>query len=412
MEESLQLLRLLHHSMVILSVAILALASSPNLIAADRALLAGLTQLRTNLSAPAEKLSQSEWVEQRLRQTQTGLLLTSVVGDLGIVVDREKTRIANLVALDLRTDYLGSSAGPPPTLIELSALLHHPPRAPAFDFARLGVDIRPLLAPYEKTAAALTGLRARRPAQVDGSASKQSALEIDVDLIIPKSEFQNHEQRITESARSIDPQVRIVKDDDPVHVTTSAVLSGSYGDLDISFFAWRAEQIAGTGPPSPIEYLMPSVVTQQLAELGDLTVVDAIKQVKERSRTTKQDVSLFGVSFSYDRAMVAAPLFTIGLMLYLLAYVNHLRRSHQRPSEPASPIWIGVLPDRLSTYVTTASVVLLPLAANIWLLLRGSSDVGNGWWIFGAILTLALALLGFRVARSIGQLRRLIHVPG
>ena len=116
-------------------------------------------------------------------------------------------------------------------------------------------------------------------------------------------------------------------------------------------------------------------------------------------------------------ALLAAPLTLLILLTYLLSHIRHVRHighiAHELPppgvAAAGDPIlrtfpWIGLFDDAQSRAFTIASIVALPLLANVWLLARLSQSWS--WiWLLALALSFAATVQSVIVIRDVTRLR-------
>lgn len=147
----------------------------------------------------------------------------------------------------------------------------------------------------------------------------------------------------------------------------------------------------------------------EVAKSKPLQAYGAISAQRERG---KKDISVLGLTFAQDLAILAVPLALFGLVLYLSIHVSHLLRVVSRSDKDRESLhsfpWIALFGDRTAIILGDASVILLPLIANSVLIWKSRA---SGSYTVSAAIALACASLvvGVFCRQAIEKLRSLKH---
>jgi hypothetical protein len=86
---------------------------------------------------------------------------------------------------------------------------------------------------------------------------------------------------------------------------------------------------------------------------------------------SRRRISLLGVEVDASMVVLAGPLLSFWLFLYLLSYVRHLQRICQTDANSLCTfLWLPLFPDLIAKMVSFVSILLLPFVVFIWLLIR------------------------------------------
>jgi hypothetical protein len=104
-------------------------------------------------------------------------------------------------------------------------------------------------------------------------------------------------------------------------------------------------------------------------QMKDLTIEGAQTFLNDELYERRTTAEFGGITFDGTAISFVAPLGTIGCLFYLGVYVRQLARYIQREETKYEAFaWIAVFGDPLSRILTCASVTLLPIFVNVWLL--------------------------------------------
>jgi hypothetical protein len=396
-EEGLKAVRLLHNVILTASAAVIAFALSPNDLSRLERLSAALSDLRTALvdydrqafDRHVEDLVQKETsFKHHLQVTLDGLGI-SVASDL-----RATALLPVRTYADLTTARDGRR---PPTLFEIDAALRQPRPIEIFKPDDLQSELHKWLAPFAQTTAALHNVRNRGMSGA-GRPTVEGYLELRLDPAEYLPQASTIKERIAAADLPFAP--RIVADVNPVQIVVDARIHGDFVALRDSFPGWLAGQgkaAVSLDRETGTVKLAPLIVAS-LEQIGGLSLDEAQQKIdrqREEARE-RQYVSLLGVDVPAPHALIAAPLTLLILLTYLLSHVRDVfdRATAGDPILRTFP-WIGLFGDNQSWVFTVASVVALPLLADLWLFSRLSQS--RGWMIW----TFASVLLSLTVIQSI-----------
>lgn len=142
-----------------------------------------------------------------------------------------------------------------------------------------------------------------------------------------------------------------------------------------------------------------------------MTINEAYAHIDEASRGSEREVTILGLEINAGVARWAAPLLTALALCYLVGNLNHLIALARNKGDTLREFpWIALFPDRLSRVMTFLSLCILPVAANVFLLVRIRGPRTLPALAAGA-LVVCDGLLCAVVAVQLVRLRRLTAAP-
>ena len=424
MEEGLKAVRLLHNVILAASAAIIAFASSPNDLSRLQRLSGALTQVRTTL-VDYDRQAFDGYVEGLIeKETSFKQQLQVTLDSLGIAT-ASGLRASPIIPVRTHADFATARDGRSPTLFDIAAALRRSPPIEIFKPDDLRGELLLWLAPFAQTTATLHNVRSGGM-----NLAGRPTIEGYLELRLSRASFLQQASTIRERITTLPIAPRIVETIDPVQITIDARIHGDFVTLkDATFAGWVARQ--GTpetqGTASVVidraagsASLAPPLVAG-LEQIGTLSLDDAQQKLdrQQEEARERQHVSLLGVEVPAALALLAAPLTLLILLTYLLSHIRHVRHiGHVRPELPPAgasvaaagdPIlrtfpWIGLFDDAQSRAFTIASIVALPLLANVWLLARLSQSWS--WiWLLALVLSFAATVQSVIVIRDVTRLR-------
>jgi hypothetical protein len=153
------------------------------------------------------------------------------------------------------------------------------------------------------------------------------------------------------------------------------------------------------------EVVLPGV-RKNWSELHDRSLGDAMAFMEQKQKDI-QDVSLLGLTVPGQLCVIAIPLAYLVFHLFLLLDVRAAQRCLVQQQSLGEPVaWLGLYNDLVSVTVTFCSLVILPIALSIALLLRYSQRVPS-YSIKIAIVGCGGALIvGLFAVHSVGTIRK------
>jgi hypothetical protein len=150
----------------------------------------------------------------------------------------------------------------------------------------------------------------------------------------------------------------------------------------------------------------------KISKMKPLRAYGAISALRE---STKKDITILGLTFGQDLAMLAAPVAIFFLTLYLFCHLSHVSRLACEAGENENQLrnfpWIGLFEERIARLISDASIIVLPLFANavvIWKT-RGS---GSLFILVTVVLACLSVVCGLFAKSKIDNLRHLIEGSG
>ena len=134
------------------------------------------------------------------------------------------------------------------------------------------------------------------------------------------------------------------------------------------------------------------------ASIKDLPPEDAITEVKEMQRAAppEEEIKILGVAIPAILMTIAGPVILIGLCFYLVAHAIHIHgQRHDNEQLLRSFPWVVLFNDAISRGVTFFTLVLLPICADVCLVL--SLWNANEPWKRGVAIALAITVIGLSV---------------
>lgn len=147
----------------------------------------------------------------------------------------------------------------------------------------------------------------------------------------------------------------------------------------------------------------------EVRSMKPLQAYGRISALRERS---KKDVTILGLTFAQDLAILAAPLTISLLTIYLLCHIAHIGRLARESDKSKEVVvhfpWIALFDEKLARFLNDTSIALLPFLANLLLIWKFQ----HAGWLLLAIalmLTVVSAVIGWLARSGVAQLRRRIH---
>ena len=161
------------------------------------------------------------------------------------------------------------------------------------------------------------------------------------------------------------------------------------------------ESLSSTGPAFPeAREFWP-----EIANLSPSEAVTLLSAAKDES-DTQNPIVIWGLSIPAGTVTVFAPLLVLISLVYTRSHLSHLDR-HKQDFEDVSGTfgWIVLFPDRVSGWVVTATIGLLPTVSLLVLLFKTWSTL-SFWLLSYSLLSIVLAaFLSTMSMRAISSLR-------
>jgi hypothetical protein len=147
-------------------------------------------------------------------------------------------------------------------------------------------------------------------------------------------------------------------------------------------------------------------------EVSSMKPLQAYGRISALQESSKKDMTIFGLTFTSDWVILVAPLTISLLTMYLFCHIAHITcLVHE--SDKAKKVmihfpWKALFNDNFSRLLGDASIVLLPLLANLFLIWKFHH---TNWRLLGfaLILTIVSAMIGWLARSRVAQLRHRIH---
>jgi hypothetical protein len=140
--------------------------------------------------------------------------------------------------------------------------------------------------------------------------------------------------------------------------------------------------------------------------VADKVPEEAKRVLQAEIEKSSRRISFFGVEIPTKMVVLTGPFLAFVLFMYLWSYAKHLQRIYQPNTDSLWTFpWLPLFPDSISWAVSFASILVLPLVAFVWLLVK-FRHVGTITLCFAIPLTLASIALAYLSWRRILVLKR------
>jgi len=129
----------------------------------------------------------------------------------------------------------------------------------------------------------------------------------------------------------------------------------------------------------------------------------------ELAASTRGTLSFFGISVERSLAVLAGPIVTFCVLLFLVLHLRHFRSLNLDPSEIRKYPWVGLFRGWFAATVTNISILVLPALANTWLVYKFGqlSELSTK---IGATATVLLVIAGTVAVIDVRKIRK--QTPG
>jgi hypothetical protein len=139
------------------------------------------------------------------------------------------------------------------------------------------------------------------------------------------------------------------------------------------------------------------------------TPEQAAALLQTRIESSRQPITLLGLTVDSRLALIVAPMSIAVASLYLLSLINMLLISMESQTVSGAPLrvypWVGSFSDRLSLFVSVASMIVLPPVAASLLTLQywSGGDVASAVAVTSTMCVIVLSCLLWRALRNLRQ---------
>jgi len=147
-----------------------------------------------------------------------------------------------------------------------------------------------------------------------------------------------------------------------------------------------------------------------------MTPHEAAAVVEREMKAQNQPISFFGIKVPRSVAGIVAPLICLGSLFYLVAHVlrmNQLLHDPLRKEVISVEVdtfpWIALYPGVVSQMATTASILVLPVVANCYLMFQLWHGNSTSQRFLGAVLTICVLAASTYLCRKLRQINKGLH---